>query len=127
MLTVAYGAYALARPEHLTRQASIDPARAPLIGRALGVRDVVSGLAITAVSAPSHVQAALRVRLLLDLTDVALFGALARTRAGRTRAVLAALSWTAIATTLARAHHRAHAPRRHRVHRLADDPAERAR
>lgn len=102
VLTAAYGAYALARPEHLQRQAALEPATAVWVGRVVGVRDVVAGVAIVGATTPAARRTVLQVRAALDVVDLAVFGSLATTREGRTRALAAAGSWAMLAAMLAR-------------------------
>lgn len=101
MLTLGYGAYALARPEHLHRQADLDPDQAVVAGRIVGARDVLSGLAIVAADTPDRRRGALFTRAAFDVADVAIFAAMSRSRGGRVRALTAAGTWATIATLLA--------------------------
>ena len=105
-LTATYGAYALARPEHLARQTGIDPATARTLGRLFGVRDIVSGLSLLVADSPRARIRALRLRVALDTADAVGFAGLAPLPSGRTRGAVAGGTWAVIALALLGAHAR---------------------
>ncbi len=100
--------YAFVHPDHLRRQAGLDPDTAARAGRIIGVRDVASGAAIVLARSPDARRAALLARVGCDVADLAVFGALARSRAGRARAMVAAGCWAAVALLLANGFPRPH-------------------
>jgi hypothetical protein len=105
--TAAYGVSALLRPSTLARFTGFgDPASPDAAVRALsatiGVRDLVSGVAITASPAGAPLRALLIARAALDAGDAATFGALSRSPGSRRLIAAVALAWSALALTAAR-------------------------
>jgi hypothetical protein len=101
LATAAYGLYALARPDHLSRHGGLgDPDRPDAgvrtLSRVIGVRDLISGATIAARPGPGP----LALRAAFDLGDAAVFGTqLPTPRARRTVAVVAS-GWGALALLL---------------------------
>jgi hypothetical protein len=99
--TVAYSVYALARPRHLGKALTNSPLKQPeydVVARTFGFRDlVVSALALAAPTAAAREQAMIG-RIVLDLTDSALFTAEAKTKAGKAKVLLATLTWAGLNT-----------------------------
>jgi hypothetical protein len=99
--TAAYSVYALARPRHLGKALTDSPLKQPeydVVARTFGFRDlVVSALALAAPTAAAREQAMIG-RIVLDLTDSALFTAEARTTAGKAKVLLATLTWAGLNT-----------------------------
>lgn len=97
--TLAYSVYALARPRHLGRALTNSPLKQPeydVVAQTFGFRDlVVSGLALAAPTAAAREQAMIG-RIVLDLTDSALFTAEASTKAGKAKVLAATLTWAAL-------------------------------
>lgn len=94
-LTAGYGMFELTRPETIARQAGLDasaPALRILTGT-LGVRDIVSGLAMLAARTPRGKSAAVTTRVLFDLGDAVLFAALLPVGAPKAKVAAVAGSW----------------------------------
>jgi hypothetical protein len=97
-LTLAYGAYTLARPQSLVRAAGLE--RTPdtvtrtglTLGRVIGARDVLSGLAMTLASPGAPLRSAVLVRVACDASDVVGFGASVTSR-DRAKVLIAATGW----------------------------------
>lgn len=97
--TLAYSVYALAKPRHLGKALTNSPLKQPeydVVARTFGFRDlVVSGLALAAPTAAGREQAMIG-RIVLDLTDCALFTAEAKTTSGKAKVLLATLTWAGL-------------------------------
>jgi hypothetical protein len=80
LLTLGYGAYTLARPWSLVRVAGLDdshaePSRPALtLGRVVGMRDLLSGLAMVLAPPGTPLRAAVVARVACDAADVVGFG-----------------------------------------------------
>ena len=100
-LTAAYGCALIAKPEVLIRPVGIqDHDTGARVARLLGVRDVLSGLAMIAAPPGPALAVAVAARVASDLSDVASFQGLAPDAASRRKAALAAIGWaTACAVT----------------------------
>lgn len=73
-LTAAYGAYAIARPDHLARGLGEQPnPQARRLAQALGVRDLATS-ALALSGSPRLVRAATVIRVASDLGDAAYLG-----------------------------------------------------
>ena len=99
--TAAYGAYALARPDHLSRHGGLgdpdDPdAAVRVLSRVIGVRDLTSGLLIAA--SPGRTPLALRA--VFDLGDALVFGTQLPTPRGRRTVAAVAALWGGLALAL---------------------------
>lgn len=105
-LTTAYGLYALGRPQHLSRQLGVNPQTASRLGRALGLRDLASGLAIALAPTPDAVRGGLVARTTFDSLDAVGFGVLAPTADGGRKAAGVAAVWGALGAALLLAHGR---------------------
>lgn len=100
-LTAAYGLYTFARPQSLIRATELTEKLGPAseqgrwIGRLIGARDILSGLALIAAPQGRALQAAVAARVGADLADTAGFGA---TVPGHARAKVVAVTtgWAAI-------------------------------
>ena len=79
-LTFAYGAYTLARPQSLVRVSGLEPqtCRASrsgqTLGRVIGARDLMSGLAMVLLQPGPGLRAAVVARVCCDVSDVVGFG-----------------------------------------------------
>lgn len=79
-LTLGYGAYTLARPSSLARVAGLEsgtaaPSRSALtLGRVVGTRDLLSGLAMVLARSGAPLRAAVVARVACDAVDVVGFG-----------------------------------------------------
>lgn len=97
--TLAYSAYALARPRHLGKALTDSPLKQPeydVVARTFGFRDfVVSGLALAAPTPAAREQAMIG-RIVLDLTDSAMFTAEAKNVSGKAKVLLATLTWAGL-------------------------------
>jgi len=102
LATAAYGAYALARPDHLSRQGGLgdDPDRPDAsvraLSRVIGVRDLASGAYI----AGSAGRTALVLRALFDAGDAAVFGTQLPTPQTRRKVAVIASAWGGLALLL---------------------------
>ncbi|GGK42710.1 hypothetical protein GCM10010124_39450 [Pilimelia terevasa] len=100
LLTAVYGAYTLARPASLLRTCGYLPAgrrpgRAGLVlGRAVGVRDTLSGLAMLCAPAGAPLRAAVAARVACDVADTVGFG-LTVPAARRAKVVAITTGWAA--------------------------------
>jgi hypothetical protein len=97
-LTAGYGMFELTQAETIAGQAGLDasaPALRILTGT-LGVRDIVSGLAMLAARTPRGRSAAVTARVLFDLADAVLFAALLPNGAPKAKVAAVAGSWGAI-------------------------------
>ena len=79
LLTLGYGAYTAARPESLIRAAGLtdEPSNCRsgrVLGTVIGVRDLLSGIAMLVAPAGRPLQAAVVARVACDLSDMAGFG-----------------------------------------------------
>ncbi len=101
LLTAAYGAAMIVRPEVLIRPVGIqDLDTGTRLARLLGVRDVVSGLAMIVAPPGPALAAAVAARVASDLSDAVTFQALASDTNARRNVALAATGWaTACAVT----------------------------
>ena len=98
ILTAVYGLSAIVRPEVIARHGELDdPAirrsGVALLSAIVGVRDVVSGVAILVAPSGAVLLAALAARVTFDAGDAALFGSLLPTRRGRRKIATVALGW----------------------------------
>jgi hypothetical protein len=98
VLTLAYGAYTFVRPEALLRAAglgspsgSASPSGKTL-GRLVGGRDLLSGLAMIVARPGPSLEAAVLVRVACDASDVVAFG-LSVPRQSRVKVVAVAAAW----------------------------------
>ena len=79
-LAAAYGAHTFARPHSLMRAVGLEPGDLPVsqrhkgLGRAIGARDVVSGVSMMLAPAGTAMQAAIVARVACDLGDTIGFG-----------------------------------------------------
>ena len=99
--TVAFGGLVLARPETLRVLCDVEDARAlRLLAGVVGVRDVVTGVALAAAPRGRPLRMVLLARVVLDAADGAVFGALARSPAKRRLARTAGLGVAGICAVL---------------------------
>jgi len=100
LLTAAYGLYTLARPASLLRTCGyLDDGREPTsgglaLGRAIGVRDTVSGLALAFAPSEPALRGALMARVACDLSDSVGFGLTVPAR-HRPKVLAVTLGWAA--------------------------------
>lgn len=94
---VAYRPAVLARPVGLVDADGTVPPDTALLVRAVGWRDVTSGLAMLLAPGPRALAVTTVVRVALDAGDGVLFGTLLPGRAQRIKAAAAAGSWGALA------------------------------
>lgn len=98
VVTAAYGAAATTNPDFLIRPAGLDqdgptPPGTALACRAVGVRDLVSGVAMTAATTPAALRTAIAIRVASDLGDAAVLGTRLPDSQARRRTGAMALSW----------------------------------
>ena len=94
--TAAYSAAVVARPEVLTTPTGLgDTLATHALSRAVGARDLVSGVAVALAPAGTPLRLALLARVAMDLGDAAL-GLAAPDKATRTKVVAIALGWAAV-------------------------------
>ncbi|MFE7141035.1 DUF4267 domain-containing protein [Streptomyces sp. NPDC057644] len=97
--TAAYGVGILVRPQLMARPCGLDdedgsvPAPTALLIRAVGVRDLASGLAMLAAKEGSALRAATVCRVASDLGDAVLFGTQLPDPAARRKAAAVAGGW----------------------------------
>ncbi|HET9861545.1 MAG TPA: hypothetical protein VFQ19_17355 [Nocardioidaceae bacterium] len=95
-LTAAYGGYTLVRPQSLVRQLHTDrPETARKAGRAIGVRDLVSGLGMLAAPSGTALNAAIAARVAADTSDAVLLPRFTSERDRRNLIRAVALGWGA--------------------------------
>jgi hypothetical protein len=98
VLTLAYGAYTLIRPQSLVRAADLDAvdqgpsAPGQTLGRLIGMRDVLSGVAMTLSPSGTPLQAAVAARVACDASDVVAFGLSVPPRS-RVKVIAVAAAW----------------------------------
>ena len=103
-LTLGYGAYTLARPSSLVHAAGLEPRRSPVsrqgraLGRVIGGRDLLSGLAMVLAPAGTPLRAAVAVRVLADTVDVVGFGT-SVPQQYRARVIAVAAGWGVLCAT----------------------------
>lgn len=96
--TAAYGTAVtlkpglLAGPAGLTENATTPPGTA-VACRAVGIRDLISGAAMTAVTSPAALRTAIAIRVASDLGDAAVLGTSLPDRQARRKNSAIALSW----------------------------------
>ncbi|MEJ7634383.1 hypothetical protein [Aeromicrobium sp.] len=97
--TIAYSVFALAKPRHLGKALTNSPLKQPeydVVAQTFGFRDlVVSGLALAAPT-PAAREQAMVGRIVLDLTDSALFTTEAKTAGAKAKVLLATLTWAGL-------------------------------
>ena len=98
ILTAVYGLTAIAKPEVIARHGELDDpgmrrSGVALLSAIVGVRDLVSGVAIVAAPCGGVLLAALAVRVAFDAGDAVLFGRLLPTRRARRKIATVALGW----------------------------------
>jgi hypothetical protein len=98
ILTAVYGLSAIVRPGVIARHGELDdPAirrsGVALLSAMVGVRDLVSGVAIVAAPCGGVLLAALAARVTFDAGDAVLFGSLLPTRRARRKIATVALGW----------------------------------
>jgi hypothetical protein len=106
ILTAVYGASAIARPDVIGRHGGYADWRDPqsgvrLLSTVVGVRDLVSGIAIVAAPAGDALYAALGARVAFDASDAAAFGLMLPSTRGRRMVALVAGGWAALAAASA--------------------------
>ena len=110
-VTAAYGAFTLMRPQSLVRAAGLQPVDLPEssfvgnVARAIGARDLVSGIAMVLAPPGRPLQLALAARVASDLGDAIGFGLAAPPRS-KFKVVAIAIGWGVLcASTLRTARH----------------------
>jgi hypothetical protein len=101
ILTAIYGLSAIAKPDVIARHGELDdPAMrrsgVALLSTIVGIRDLVSGVAIVVAPSGGVLLAALAARVTFDAGDAALFGSLLPTRRARRKIATVALGWGGI-------------------------------
>lgn len=96
--TAAYGTAVAVKPELLARPTGLtEDGRTPpgtvVLCRAVGVRDLISGVSIAAARSTPGLRGALAARVAADVGDAAVLGAALPDRDARTKAAAVALSW----------------------------------
>jgi hypothetical protein len=101
LLTAAYGGALILKPEVLIRPVGIeDYDTGARVARVLGVRDVLSGLAMIVAPPGPALAIAVAARVASDLSDAASFQGLAPDAPARRKVAIAAIGWaTACAIT----------------------------
>ena len=96
LLTAAYGGALIAKPEVLIRPVGIeDHDTGARVARVLGIRDVLSGLAMIVAPPGPALAVAVAARVASDLSDAASFQGLAPDAQARRKVALAAIGWAA--------------------------------
>jgi hypothetical protein len=106
VLTAAYGVSAVVMPGVIGRHGGYRGWEAResavrLLSAVVGVRDIVSGIAIVVAPSGGVLLAALGARVAFDLTDCAAFGMLLPEPAARRKVALVAGGWGALAAVSA--------------------------
>jgi hypothetical protein len=106
LLTAAYGASALLVPGVLGRQGGYRSwesreSGVRLLSAVVGVRDIVSGIAILAAPRGDALLAALAARVAFDVSDCVAFGTLLPAPAARRKVAVIAGGWGALAAVSA--------------------------
>ncbi|MEJ8279651.1 hypothetical protein [Pseudonocardia spirodelae] len=100
--TAAYGAAVAVKPDVLLAPAKLAgegrpaPAGAATLARAVGGRDLASGLAMALAPAGTPLKAAIAVRVGADVVDLAVLGSQLPDRDAREKATLVAAAWGAL-------------------------------
>ena len=101
--TAAYGAAVIAKPSLLTRPTGLSmsdedvPTAGRVLSRAVGARDLVSGVLMAAAPTAAGVRIAAMVRIGTDITDAVGFGLALPDRAARKKTAAVALGWAVLA------------------------------
>lgn len=106
ILTALYGVSAVAKPGVIGRHGGYERWREPqsavrLLSTVVGVRDLVSGVAIVAAPCGGYLYAALGARVAFDYADAAAFGLYLPSDRGRRIVALVAAGWGAVAAVSA--------------------------
>jgi hypothetical protein len=99
--TAGYGAYALARPDHLGNALQADKEDRPgldLLARTYGVRDLAIGSLGLLGRSGTTVKAAMILRIAMDLGDAAVLSARTQDDAVRQKVLAITLGWAGINT-----------------------------
>ncbi len=101
LLTALYGVSAVLKPGVIARHGELDSpsdrrSAVALLSATIGIRDLISGIAIVLAPAGGALLAALGARVTIDAGDAATFGRLLPTRAGRRKVAAIALAWGAV-------------------------------
>ncbi len=97
-LTAAYGVFVLAAPGVFARQIGYDAPGGPtsavrILTASLGVRDVISGVAMVVAPPGGARLLALGVRCLSDAGDAVIFGTMLPSRTARRKVAVIAAGW----------------------------------
>ncbi|MFD1146582.1 hypothetical protein [Saccharothrix hoggarensis] len=95
--TAAFGAALVVRPELMTGPTGLraTPGLRTVV-RAVGTRDLVSGLAMVLAPAGRPLRVALAARVATDASDAVVFGSALPTAAARRKSALVTLCWAAL-------------------------------
>jgi hypothetical protein len=101
LLTALYGVSAVLKPDVIARHGELASpsdrrSAVALLSVTIGIRDLVSGIAIVLVPAGGLLLAALGARVVFDAGDAAAFGSLLPTRFARRKVAAVAVGWGAI-------------------------------
>jgi len=101
LLTAVYGVSAVLKPDVIARHGELAApsdrrSAVALLSVTIGIRDLVSGIAIVLAPAGGVLLAALGARVAFDAGDAAAFGNLLPTRIARRKAAAIAVGWGAI-------------------------------
>ena len=101
ILTALYGLSAIARPDIIARHGELDSpdqrrSAVALLSAIVGVRDLVSGVAIVVAPCGGVLLAALAARVAFDGADAVVFGRLLPTPRARRKIAAVALGWGGI-------------------------------
>jgi hypothetical protein len=97
--TAGYGAFALARPEHLDKVLQADKEDRPgydLLAQAYGIRDVAIGAFGLFGRSGRTVRTAMLIRIVMDLGDAALLAPRMRDDAIRQKVLAVTLGWAGL-------------------------------
>ncbi|MDP2774395.1 MAG: hypothetical protein Q8O61_12655 [Nocardioides sp.] len=97
--SAAYGAYCLAKPQHLGQALNADLAEMPAyrdLAYTYGGRDLAISLAILTGRSPATVRTGVALRIAMDLTDCATLAASVGDRGLRTKVMAITLGWAAL-------------------------------
>lgn len=98
MLTAGYGLFTLSRPASLVHAAGLEAQERPVtrtgqaLGRVVGVRDLLSGLAMVIAQPGTPMQTAVAARVAFDVGDLIGFGLAAPPRS-RAKVVAVTTGW----------------------------------
>ena len=97
--TVGYGVFALARPRHLGRFMSTNPAgqqEYDVVAQAFGARDLAVGAVAMLGRTPGSVRTAMLLRIAMDLSDAAVLSPRTPDDATRNKLLALTVGWASV-------------------------------